>query len=312
MSRKTFISYSRVDGQFAQRLASDLRTANVDVWIDQAKLRPGHTWPREVEAGLQECTFVVVVLSPDAVKSDNVMNEVAYAIDKKKIVLPVLYRECDIPLELIRKHRPDFTSDYVRGLADLVRVFGLTVRPKGQAQSRPAYQSPQPPPSQPSPDIPPQPHLPAPKVPWRRFWTRAWIPGYPRVDTALKTGLAGAFAGFCVLLAPQVPSLLLVGQYNPDPFSLRDMSGLLLGSGKLFGVPWFIAGAIAGPRRGPLLCAYVTGLFAFMAWLVFYDSFIALLFGWAGGGVVGALIGVAMLRSQGKVGVRESWREKPG
>lgn len=33
--KRYFLSYARADGQFALRLAEDLRAAGVDVWVDQ-------------------------------------------------------------------------------------------------------------------------------------------------------------------------------------------------------------------------------------------------------------------------------------
>jgi hypothetical protein len=44
--------------------------------------------------------------------SQNVMDEVSFAIEKNNRILPVLYRNCDIPFRLKRLQYIDFTGDY--------------------------------------------------------------------------------------------------------------------------------------------------------------------------------------------------------
>jgi hypothetical protein len=49
----TFISYSRADGEFALKLANDLRTNGVNIWLDQIDIPPGARWDRAVENALE-------------------------------------------------------------------------------------------------------------------------------------------------------------------------------------------------------------------------------------------------------------------
>ncbi len=44
------------------------------------------------------------------------MDEVSFAIEEKKLVIPVLYRRCDIPLRLRRVQYIDVQTDYEGGL----------------------------------------------------------------------------------------------------------------------------------------------------------------------------------------------------
>lgn len=41
MTPKTFFSYSRTDTEFTRKLATDLRNAGADLWIDQLDIQPG-------------------------------------------------------------------------------------------------------------------------------------------------------------------------------------------------------------------------------------------------------------------------------
>jgi TPR repeat protein len=80
---------------------------------------------RAVESALNRCLRMLVILSPASVDSDNVLNEISFALRKQKTVIPVLYLDCDIPIRLERHHQVDFRSDYARGLKLLIKVLGI-------------------------------------------------------------------------------------------------------------------------------------------------------------------------------------------
>jgi hypothetical protein len=115
-----FISYSRADSEFALRLARDLKAAGARVWLDQIDIVPGASWDNAVETALMAAEYMLLILSPASAKSDNVRDEVSYALENGKTVIPVLYMDCVIPLRLQRKQRIDFRADYGRGLSGLL------------------------------------------------------------------------------------------------------------------------------------------------------------------------------------------------
>jgi hypothetical protein len=119
-----FLSYARADTQFALKLADDLRASGVDVWVDQYDINPSTHWDRAIEAALRDCAAVVVVLSPRAVASENVLDEVGFAIDHGKGVIPVLHEACNIPIRISRLQRVDFTGDYQAALERCRLVLG--------------------------------------------------------------------------------------------------------------------------------------------------------------------------------------------
>ena len=94
---KVFFSYARGDSEFVLKLAEKMRSAGVDLWIDQLDIPAGARWDQTVGDALKSCPCLLVILSPTSVASQNVMDEVAYAIDQKKKILPVLHQNCDIP-----------------------------------------------------------------------------------------------------------------------------------------------------------------------------------------------------------------------
>lgn len=120
-----FFSYCREDSDFALKLAEDLKVAGAQVWIDQLDIEPGTPWDRAVEAALTNSPRMLVVLSPVSVNSDNVRDEVSFALSRQKRVIPVLYRDCDVPFRLARLQHIDFRPDYARALSILLRALGV-------------------------------------------------------------------------------------------------------------------------------------------------------------------------------------------
>ena len=120
---KIFISYSRQDKDFALKLAEDLRAAGVEIWIDQLDIAPGVRWDDAVEEALDSCKSFMVILSPVSVKSDDVKDEIACALDAGKQIIPVFYKECKIPLRIRRLNYVDFTSDYNSGKTKIIKAM---------------------------------------------------------------------------------------------------------------------------------------------------------------------------------------------
>ena len=118
-----FFSYSREDSEFVLRVAGDLKAAGANVWLDQMDIVPGQRWDDAVERALADCPRMLVVLSPAAVHSTNVMDEVSFALEEGKTVIPILYRDCGIPFRLRRVQYIDLRFEYSHGLAELLKIL---------------------------------------------------------------------------------------------------------------------------------------------------------------------------------------------
>jgi TIR domain len=68
---------------------------------------------------------MIIVLSPEALASNNVMDEVSYALEEGKWVVPILFRSCTIPFRLRRVQYIDFTASYGTGFSQLLRALRL-------------------------------------------------------------------------------------------------------------------------------------------------------------------------------------------
>jgi hypothetical protein len=108
--RHTFISYSRVNKEFAVKLARELKSAGFPIWLDLLDIPAGARWDDEIEKALSECGIFMMILTPASIASENAKDEIGYAIDHGKRILPVLLEDCAVPLRIRRFQYVDFTS----------------------------------------------------------------------------------------------------------------------------------------------------------------------------------------------------------
>jgi hypothetical protein len=106
-----FVSYDRSDDEeFALQLAGKIKEHGVNVWVDQWDLELSEDWDRSIDEALNKCACFLIVLSPSSVNSDEVRGELRFALDEKKPIVPVLYKDCIIPRRLRLTQRADFRS----------------------------------------------------------------------------------------------------------------------------------------------------------------------------------------------------------
>ena len=78
---QVFLCHAAEDRSRVRKLASRLRDDNIDVWLDQKHLLPGHDWELEIKKALRSSDAVVLCLSPIAVaKRGFVQREIRLAL----------------------------------------------------------------------------------------------------------------------------------------------------------------------------------------------------------------------------------------
>jgi formylglycine-generating enzyme required for sulfatase activity len=92
---KIFISYSRKDRAFADRLEAALKARGFEVLIDREEIYAFEDWWKRIQSLIGGADTVVFALSPDAVKSEVVQKEVAHAASLNKRFAPVVCRRVD-------------------------------------------------------------------------------------------------------------------------------------------------------------------------------------------------------------------------
>ena len=98
---QVFLSYSEADRDFARQLASQLSKRGCEVWDPSDQVFPGDNGPLKIGEALKESKAMVVLLSPDSMKSEWVRGEIQYALGNRNYegrLFPVLVRPtADIP-----------------------------------------------------------------------------------------------------------------------------------------------------------------------------------------------------------------------
>lgn len=116
-----FVSYSRKDIEFAKKLADDLKQRGVPVWLDVLAIPPGKRWDDVLENALEDSSHLLLLVSATSRRSQNVRDELAYAIDEGKEVIPLILDGTGPPLRARRFQRVDFhTLPYADALRELL------------------------------------------------------------------------------------------------------------------------------------------------------------------------------------------------
>ncbi len=90
---KVFISHAQTDDALARKVATVLEAAGLDVSNDKADILPGDNWADKVAQALRESEAMVVLLTPEALRSHWVRHDIEYALGQKgyhKRLIPVL------------------------------------------------------------------------------------------------------------------------------------------------------------------------------------------------------------------------------
>ena len=139
---ETFISYSRVDSDFANKLFTELKRTGIDPWMDKEDIPSASLWRQEILVGIQFCHNFVYVISPDSIKSEYCDLELNHALALNKRIIPVVARACKI-VDLrpaIKELNFIFFDDFNEGLINLLKVLdaplGFTFGDRLDAQIR--------------------------------------------------------------------------------------------------------------------------------------------------------------------------------
>jgi hypothetical protein len=123
-----FLSYSRRDARLMRRVRADLRAAGFHVWTDES-LKPGTpSWLTAIEDAIRSSLCVIVLLSPDAKKSEWVEKELQAARLHRKQIIPLLARgdeKSSMPMLINSMQYADIRTEglYKSRMRDLARIL---------------------------------------------------------------------------------------------------------------------------------------------------------------------------------------------
>ena len=105
-----FISYSRSDAAFMKEVVATLCGAGLRAWSDVTSIDATSLWDRAIEQAIRDADAVVGILTPRAVASENVGDELSYAREMGKPIILLERETCDVPLRMRRLQRIDATG----------------------------------------------------------------------------------------------------------------------------------------------------------------------------------------------------------
>src|SRR5690349_19554389 len=118
---RVFVSHhhSPEEDVFTARLVTDLEAAGADVWVDDARIT-SDDFIKKINEGLTGRQWLVLVMTPDALRSPWVQAEVNAALHQLRQgrmlgVIPLVAQPCDdadIPPLWAPLHRYDITKGY--------------------------------------------------------------------------------------------------------------------------------------------------------------------------------------------------------
>jgi hypothetical protein len=62
-TKAVFLSYASQDADAANRIATTLREAGIEVWLDQSELRGGDAWDAAIRKQIKACTLFMPIIS---------------------------------------------------------------------------------------------------------------------------------------------------------------------------------------------------------------------------------------------------------
>ena len=95
---RIFISYSRKDMPFADRLEAALKARGFETLIDRAEIYAFEDWWKRIQALIRSADTIVFVLCPDAVASNVALKEIAHAATHNKRLLSLSRVSCPFPV----------------------------------------------------------------------------------------------------------------------------------------------------------------------------------------------------------------------
>jgi hypothetical protein len=123
MKPNLFISYSRRQTPFVDRLADKLEDHGYALWLDYQSLVPARPWSDQIQAGLKNADVLLLVVSKESLVSPHVEPEWRGALEMKKRIILLIFEAVPLPVELQRCEWVDFRARYNRSFKQLMRML---------------------------------------------------------------------------------------------------------------------------------------------------------------------------------------------
>src|SRR4051794_16886023 len=81
---KVFLSHARKDDDLARKLGEQLTRTGFTVWLPEEQITLGDNWAKKVGKALDDSELMVILLTPKAMESDRVRQDIEFMLGAKK------------------------------------------------------------------------------------------------------------------------------------------------------------------------------------------------------------------------------------
>lgn len=129
--KEVFLSHSSKDRDFVVRLARVLKVHKIRYWFSASHISGAKQWHDEIGRALERCDWFLVVLTPNAVRSQWVKRELLFALNEARYnerIIPLLLRPCQysrLSWTLPEFQFIDFSGGFDLGCRQLLRIWKI-------------------------------------------------------------------------------------------------------------------------------------------------------------------------------------------
>ena len=88
-----FISYSRKNTAFVEKLFGAFKAIDREAWVDWQEIHYSEDWWQKICAGIEAADNFVFVMTPDSVRSKPCFDEIEHAVKHNKRLVPILLQD---------------------------------------------------------------------------------------------------------------------------------------------------------------------------------------------------------------------------
>ena len=128
--KSVFISYSRREAPFADSLLDILEDNGYKVWLDYHSLVPGRDWEVQIAEGIRNADVILLIVSKESMKSNNVAEEQKIFTESGKRVILVLFETVKLKNpKLLGYEWVDFRGNFKKAAGDLMQRIESEPKP---------------------------------------------------------------------------------------------------------------------------------------------------------------------------------------
>lgn len=119
--KRIFLSYSLNDRDFAKKLSTYFTSQKFIVFDENNLILPGDVVDKKINDYLNQSDIFIIIISKSTYKSKILKKEIELAGGRKKIIIPLLKENTDIPNYLNKYKIADFRTDHNTALKNLMK-----------------------------------------------------------------------------------------------------------------------------------------------------------------------------------------------